>query len=113
MYNASQTALRDTAWVYITIGNPDAVPALNLNNELVVYPNPAKGKINIDCMNTSSEKVGISLISAGGKRMLTESFSVLPGQNTMSLNIEDIPSGIYFIRLKTENEIIYKKIIVN
>jgi rhodanese-related sulfurtransferase len=76
-------------------------------NELVVYPIPAKS--NLYFKNSSLQNIEeISIVNLNGKVVLNASnLSISEG-----INVSGLTSGIYFVRLKSGNQLISKKIVV-
>ncbi len=83
--------------------------------EMVVYPNPTHGKFQITNSNTqinSKSQNSISkleVVDIYGK--VAECFNLYPVTRNPQLDISHFPTGIYFIRISLENQIIVKKII--
>ncbi|MDD4108310.1 MAG: T9SS type A sorting domain-containing protein [Prolixibacteraceae bacterium] len=79
--------------------------------EVKVYPNPAEsGRVTIDMNNY--ELFEIRMIDIGGKEILLK--KIAPGTSKTVLTINEIPNGIYFIKIKTtENKIYVKKLVVS
>lgn len=71
------------------------------------YPNPAKENINILITN-DIENTQLNLIDINGKTVK----STLLRYNTNQLYVGDIPKGIYFIQLVTQNHTLTKKLII-
>jgi photosystem II stability/assembly factor-like uncharacterized protein len=69
---------------------------------LVIYPNPTLYQLRIDTELNLSE---ISIIDLAGKTIKSIQ------QNTNTINVADLPSGIYFIKIITEETIITKKFV--
>ncbi len=69
--------------------------------ELHVYPNPASNYLIIDDVNNKGGKI----IDVTGKIIKT----INPNTNT--LDIKDIPKGIYFIQIKEDKKVIMKKFV--
>jgi PKD repeat protein len=67
-----------------------------------IYPNPTSSQLTI---KTELEINEINIIEITGKVIKTIK------QNTTSLNVADLPSGIYFIKLITNNNTITKKFV--
>ena len=76
--------------------------SINLNNEIMVYPNPATDEINI----SSSEAVrNVMILNHAGQL-------VYDGKSE-KINVSNFNSGVYIIRIKTDNGITTKKLIIN
>jgi len=74
------------------------------SNEVVVYPNPSSYSFSI---NNNSSKFNYSLLDASGR--LVES-GVIP-TGISSLNVSNLPSGMYFMHyINAENVAVTKKI---
>ena len=77
-----------------------------------VYPNPANSELNV-VINTNNEKnVNIELQNVIGQS-LSDIFksNVTTEKTTISKNIEDLPKGIYFIKLTSDSGTEMKKFI--
>ena len=76
----------------------------NRKPQFTIFPNPATSTITIE--NTGSEIQSIEILSAFGKRV--DQFSKEQNQ----LDISNFPNGIYFLKIKTENDTFVKKLII-
>ncbi|NNJ81653.1 MAG: DUF1028 domain-containing protein [Flavobacteriaceae bacterium] len=78
----------------------------NTLDSVTVYPNPIEDVLNIQSdgilMNT------IQIFDVRGRSMAQQ---IVNNQNTVMLDISSYPSGVYFVRIVTEEELITKKII--
>jgi hypothetical protein len=77
-----------------------------------VYPNPTRGEIVV----SSEYRVeGIEIFDVMGRRVQSFEFNVQSSETRNfkpeTLNISGLPSGIYFVRIMTENGMVTKKII--
>ncbi len=79
--------------------------------DLKVYPNPTKtGQVHIEMTHETIKEVG--LVNIAGKKILQRK----PGWgiSKYQLNLDGIPNGIYFLRVKTtDNQIVVKKLVVS
>ena len=73
---------------------------------LLFYPNPTTGSINIDLGGVKQE-IKATLTNGLGQVILTENYS---STNFIKLDI-DAPKGIYFLHLESDGGVITKKII--
>ncbi|NOR17831.1 T9SS type A sorting domain-containing protein [candidate division WOR-3 bacterium] len=80
---------------------------------LEVYPNPTRGNLRIRFNSPDEQKVTIKLYDVTG-RLVNEIFNrkAKIGTNEMPIMAENYAAGIYFIRIKTDKEIITEKFIV-
>ncbi|MGM8361886.1 carbohydrate-binding protein [Flavobacterium sp. ARAG 55.4] len=79
-------------------------------NEISVYPNPTKGHFIINNMPFNLDKIVIELYDSNSKLISTKSYPINYGN--VELNIEDVPSGLYFVKAIL-NTPVYFKIIKN
>jgi hypothetical protein len=88
-------------------------PSLTQENrfELKIYPNPTEtGRITLE-MNTG-EITEIRLIDIAGKEVISRKIEF--GTPKYLLLLNEIPNGIYFVRVKTtENKVVVKKLVVS
>ena len=71
----------------------------NFNFTPIIYPNPSTGKISIDLIN-NFDNVYIILDDINGKRILNENYFEV---QVVELNINE-PTGIYFLKIISENK---------
>jgi hypothetical protein len=82
-------------------------------NELVVFPNPADQKLNIQLQNKYSDaECNLKLLSSNGKIVISKNLPFIRGMNTFVLDLEDEFSGIYFIEFLVDKTIFRKKIVI-
>lgn len=75
-------------------------------NKFEIYPNPAKNVISINGQISSGSKVEV--FNSNGK--LVKSVLVSEKGSIISLSVEDLLQGFYFIKLKTDSKVITRKI---
>ncbi|MEI8278700.1 MAG: T9SS type A sorting domain-containing protein [Bacteroidota bacterium] len=82
--------------VFILTKNPTGISSTTLQSDedIIMYPNPAQNDVNV-VFNESLGVKSIAVYNLIGK-VLTQ---YKTAGNSAKLNIENIPSGIYFIRL--------------
>jgi blue copper oxidase len=77
---------------------------INFKNNFSIYPNPTTGILNIK--SKDNDKFSITIFNTLGKG-IEETQSI----QHLQLNINNYPTGIYFIQIQTGNNLITKKII--
>lgn len=77
-------------------------------NELIhIYPNPAKEAIKISSNSREIEIISLQLFTMSGQNIISSY-----DKNKLEINLRSIPSGVYFLKIQTENSEITKKVIV-
>jgi hypothetical protein len=85
--------------------NLTGITALNQNN-VEIYPNPAKNNINIKTPNITE----VSVINSVGKIVKIEKTSC----NELSLDLEGFAKGMYILKINTQgNEPVYRKFVIS
>jgi predicted CopG family antitoxin len=73
-----------------------------LSSEVVAYPNPFENNINLNISQVDKENVWIEVIDLNGQKLLDLSKEIASGNSTVALpEMEGLPSGIYFIKVKS------------
>lgn len=81
----------------------------NILNSLKVYPNPAKGIVNIDLAGSVSGETVYELFDVQGRKVISKVSS-----NTVeTLNIENLSGGIYLLTIENSGAKTTKKLIIN
>ncbi len=83
----------------------------SINTEVKIYPNPAKGEYVTVEFNKREIKE-ISLTNITGREVFLKTYPFTETKKQVQLN--DIPNGIYFLKIKTtEDKIVIKKLMVS
>ena len=77
-----------------------------------LYPNPTDGKVNLVLSESLQGKAVIEVYNLMGERMMTKSIGYMMKGETLSLNLSHLVSGLYIIKLSTENGSCTKKVSV-
>jgi hypothetical protein len=75
---------------------------LSTNEEEItsaIFPNPAKGNINIRFESLENEKVGIMLMDNSGKVKLRSEQIYPEGSQVKSINTTGLTKGTYFVKI--------------
>jgi hypothetical protein len=79
--------------------------------DMLVYPNPASSVLNIN-LSGVSEAVEYSLLNYQGGEVYTQYVGDVNGEVNHQLQIGNYASGIYYLRIKTNNNIAIRKIVI-
>ena len=86
--------------------------ALSINN-LNVYPNPSRDIYNIYFNSDEKQNIKIKILNVYGAELHFEEKENFVGEYTKQIDLNNYPKGIYFLELKTEVELINKKLILH
>lgn len=87
----------------VTINLATDIIENNLEKTFTIYPNPTTNKLSI--IGNHLDIIEINIIDLAGRHMKTVN------QNLHTINVTDLPNGIYFIKLLTDEKTIIKKFI--
>lgn len=76
------------------------------STDVSVYPNPNTGEFVIE--NLKSQNAELSILNNDGK--ILKQYNA-PNKNKFTVNISNLPSGIYLLQIKYEDDIVIKPII--
>jgi hypothetical protein len=79
---------------------------------LKYFPNPTSDVINLDFASMSSDIFTTKIIDVTGKEIKANDFEVLPGENSLSIDVSDLKSGHYFLWLGNSKGSTTLKIVV-
>jgi hypothetical protein len=83
---------KDGGIAYSKIVSVNTVPS----NIYVIYPNPAKSLLNVGLATSITGKVSFTITDLTGRKVMAKE-SVLNGQTTIPITINQLSPGVYFI----------------
>jgi len=102
----------EAAYVSILTGIDRAVDKTRAN--LTVYPNPASSEINVQLTAPAGSNAELALYNAAGAKLMNVySGNFADGEHTFRVNISQFNTGLYFVKLTTENDIFISKLLIN
>lgn len=81
--------------------------------DVQLFPNPASSSFTLSVTADHSMECVLTLSSLDGKKVLESEISISKTTQEVTLNISQIPKGIYFLKGDTESGTFSKKLIVN
>jgi Secretion system C-terminal sorting domain len=78
-------------------------------HSVTIYPNPTDKNAVLEINTADDTQADLRLLNLEGQSVLTQQIALLKGQNTVSLAIEHLPSGLYFVFLQLKTERIQLK----
>ena len=77
-----------------------------------LFPNPTDGKVNLVVGETLQGKAMVEVYNLLGERMMAKNIGNLQGGETFTLDLSHLASGLYIIKLGSENGCCTKKVSV-
>ena len=81
-----------------------------LENNIKIYPNPAKDFLTIDCKEFTGELNELNLTNIQGQKVYSSNLFIQ--SKTINLPVNNFSDGIYLLQVKTNNGNLTKKIII-
>jgi plastocyanin len=95
----------------ITVLGTTGLADNSLNEDVSIFPNPSNGIFQLQINNTqSAKKMDLGIYTVKGEKVYSK--SDLQQQNTTSIEIPDLPKGVYIVRLYGRKENYIRKIVV-
>ncbi|MBK6988753.1 MAG: T9SS type A sorting domain-containing protein [Bacteroidetes bacterium] len=79
--------------------------SLSLKNKLEIYPNPSSGNFNLNFISENRDESTIEIYNAFGQKVFMKKIKSNLGENNIPLSSEGFSKGIYFVCLKSQQEI--------
>ncbi len=103
--SAGSNTMTKTNYIHVGSSGVETIT----KDEIGVYPNPTKGIVNISLGNLANSNINVSVFNYVGSLIKSFDYKNL-NENNISVNLSDQNQGIYFISVRTENNIITRKI---
>jgi hypothetical protein len=79
-------------------------------NSFDIYPNPNNGSFTLDLGKNTFESFKVSVVNSLGSLVYKQDFNQT--ENQISINLNNLPEGIYYLKLETNSSFGVKKIII-
>lgn len=99
----------------VTVSTCQGIAANGINiGSVNLYPNPTSGVTNLTIELVQNETVSISVLNSVGQEVYASNTNNLTaGLNTLPLNTENWPNGVYFIKVSSGNGFVNQKLTVS
>ncbi len=84
----------------------------NVISGMKIYPNPAINNVNITFTSEESAMAVVSIFNLMGQIVYTSNENVYDGYNAINVNVNNLPSGVYMVNVKTNRGTSTQKLII-
>jgi len=79
----------------------------NRNNFISIYPNPSHSSITIELPTQPSKNTSLTISNTNGQKLITQAIT----EPKTEINIAQLPTGIYIVKVWNVREVIVRKVI--
>ena len=76
-----------------------------------IFPNPANNQITLKTSLSENENITLEFIDALGRSNLSQKININAGETQSDIDISSLKSGIYFLKIMTNNSLVVKRIV--
>lgn len=81
----------------------------DLNNSLVLYPNPAEDLLQLKFTVENSDMITFNVTDAAGKVIISKNVNQIVGENLHTIDVSELNQGLYFLNITDGEAIIAKR----
>jgi hypothetical protein len=96
----------------VTQSNITSPQVMEETSKWKMYPNPARGIVNISFSSSERTKGQLQIIDMSGKILQNKTVDIITGSNFYSLDLKQYVRGIYMIRLSTGKKSFTNKLLI-
>lgn len=97
--------------VNVTVSSGTAVLSVTEPSPaFTIYPNPVQSQLTLQ-FNATSEQTNIAVYSSTGQAVISKIVTNVTGENTMTLSVDSLPQGLYFIVIQNGGQVMKQKFI--
>lgn len=113
-FNESQTYAEYSETQNFKVGMNTAVNDIRQVTDYLVYPNPAKNgeQVLLSLATTESFNATVFLTNASGATVKVQQLDIPVGQSIQTINVDNLPAGLYIIQLKSENGTLIERLTI-
>jgi hypothetical protein len=100
-------------WSFYYSSNVGIEEITSSENQVLVYPNPSDGNVNVEIYSSNSNSVGLEVYDISGRLVYSESLYLYSGVNNKNIDLTTLTKGVYVMKIQgvNDNAIVNKLII--
>ncbi|MBP6977215.1 MAG: T9SS type A sorting domain-containing protein [Bacteroidales bacterium] len=100
-----------TAWSFTVAATAIDDPVLNAAS-VEISPNPGNGLFTVTLSSPTAESLQVTVMDLVGQQVKSMQWDLVQGSNSRLMDIQDVPAGIYMLRLQKANAVVTKKLLI-
>lgn len=109
----SKISTQNIDYYIINISPASGIAEKSFAQNFQLFPQPASGQLFISFQSPTSETLQFNLTDITGKTISTQKINTVTGNNTITIDVSNIESGIYFYTITNQTEKMTGKVIIN
>lgn len=73
-------------------------------------PNPSSGKVELALTDMNAGTLQVEIFNVLGSKILTLNYNVDKGDNSITLNLNELPEGVYLVRVQQNSNASVKRL---
>ncbi len=99
------------AWSFTVTATGIEDPLLNAAS-VAISPNPGNGLFTVAIASAEPTSLHVSVMDLVGQKVKSLEWDLVQGSNKRTLDLQELPAGIYMLRLHQEKAVITKKLLI-
>lgn len=93
-----------TTTVEVTVNGEVSTNAISANEGLNVYPNPNNGQFNLEINAQQASQFSYTITDISGKQITSKNVGIVNGRHVETIEINNVSSGFYFVKVKSNTK---------
>jgi len=107
----------EAAFILTTSSNQPLISNHNANHTLAnaafliekVYPNPTADLLNVELESSEESAAFLQIVNVSGQSFLQKEMTIEKGQTALKMEVQDLPRGVYFLKIETESGVVIER----
>lgn len=108
IYYQNFRKIMSTSDIIYSIDDPEGMSDANIS----VYPNPATGLFKLQVKASLAQAYQLQIFDLGGKRVIDQKYSAIPGINTEQIDVSSLLPGFYLVKVAGKNGVFTQKLVI-
>ena len=79
--------------------------------ELSVFPNPASDVLTVSVITDRTDRMEMRLVSVDGREVMRSDVQIA-GSRILSVDVNNVPAGFYFLELRSDSGVLTQKVVI-